>query len=53
MSPLELVAEPHRRQGEMYAGGAVDPVLELLAEDDAVAQEAWLVPLDADLFDRI
>ena len=125
MSPVELVAELHRRQGEMYAGGAVDPVVELLAEDivwhvpgrspiagdhrgtaavveyfesaaarrgddasrrgdregDAVAvrhgtavwrrevswqtigatastrarriQEVWLVPLDADLFDRI
>jgi uncharacterized protein len=32
-SPLELVAELHRRQAEMYAGGALDPVVELLAED--------------------
>jgi hypothetical protein len=31
--PTELVAELHRRQGEMYAGGSVDPVVELLAED--------------------
>jgi len=39
MSPLELVAELHRRQGEMYAGGPVDPVAELLAEDIV-----WHVP---------
>jgi uncharacterized protein len=38
-SPAELVAELHRRQGEMYAGGAVDPVLELLADDIV-----WHVP---------
>jgi hypothetical protein len=25
-SPLGLVAELHRRQGEMYAGGSVDSV---------------------------
>lgn len=29
----ELVAELHRRQGGMYAGGSVDPVVELLAEE--------------------
>lgn len=39
MSPVELVAELHRRQGEMYAGGAVDPILELLAEE-----VVWHVP---------
>jgi hypothetical protein len=39
MSPVELVAELHRRQGEMYAGGPVDPVVELLAED-----VVWHVP---------
>jgi ketosteroid isomerase-like protein len=39
MSALELVAELHRRQGEMYAGGPVDPVLELLVEDIV-----WHVP---------
>lgn len=39
MSPVELIAELHRRQGEMYAGGAVDPVVELLAEDIV-----WHVP---------
>lgn len=32
-SPVELVAELHRRQGEMYAGGSVDSVVELLAGD--------------------
>jgi uncharacterized protein len=37
--PVELVAELHRRQGEMYAGGPVDPVVELLAEDIV-----WHVP---------
>jgi len=35
----ELVAELHRRQGEMYAGGPIDPVLELLTEDIV-----WHVP---------
>jgi uncharacterized protein len=35
----ELVAELHRRQGGMYAGGSIDPVLELLAED-----VVWHVP---------
>jgi hypothetical protein len=39
ISPPELIAELHRRQGEMYAGGAVDPVAELLAEDIV-----WHVP---------
>jgi hypothetical protein len=34
-----LVAELHRRQGEMYAGGSVDPVVELLAGDIV-----WHVP---------
>jgi ketosteroid isomerase-like protein len=38
-SPLELVAELHRRQGEMYAGGSVDAVVELLAPDIV-----WHVP---------
>lgn len=38
-SPAELVAELHRRQGEMYAGGPVGPVLELLAADIV-----WHVP---------
>lgn len=38
-SPLELVEELHRRQGEMYAGGSVAAVLELLAED-----VVWRVP---------
>ncbi len=33
ISPIELVAELHRRQGEMYAGGSIDPVVELLARD--------------------
>lgn len=36
---VELVAELHRRQGEMYAGGPVEPVLELLSED-----VVWHVP---------
>jgi uncharacterized protein len=35
----ELVAELHRRQGEMYAGGPVEPVAELLAAD-----VVWHVP---------
>jgi AcrR family transcriptional regulator len=30
---VQRVAELHRRQGEMYAGGSVDPVAELLAQD--------------------
>lgn len=38
-SPLEVVDELHRRQGEMYAGGPIDAVIELLAEDIA-----WHVP---------
>lgn len=38
-SPAELVAELHRRQNEMYAGGSVDRVAELLAEDIV-----WHVP---------
>jgi ketosteroid isomerase-like protein len=29
----ELIAELHRRQGDFYAGGALDPLVELLAED--------------------
>lgn len=32
-SPLALVADLHRRQGEMYAGGSIDGVLELLPPD--------------------
>lgn len=39
ITAAELVAELHRRQGEMYAGGPVEPVLELLAED-----VVWHVP---------
>lgn len=39
MSPIELVAELHRRQAEMYAGGSVDAVVELLAGDIV-----WHVP---------
>ena len=35
----ELVAELHRRQGEMYAGGPVEPVAALLAPD-----VVWHVP---------
>ncbi len=31
--PLRLIAELHRRQAEMYAGGGLDPVAELLAEE--------------------
>jgi ketosteroid isomerase-like protein len=38
-SPVALVAELHRRQGEMYAGGSTGPVLELLAEEIV-----WHVP---------
>jgi ketosteroid isomerase-like protein len=36
---VELVAELHRRQNEMYSGGSVDSVVELLAEDIV-----WHVP---------
>ena len=36
---VSLVRELHRRQAEMYAGGPVDPVLELLASD-----VVWHVP---------
>lgn len=39
MTNAQLVAELHRRQQAMYAGGAVDPVLELLAHD-----VVWHVP---------
>jgi len=38
-SAAELVAELHRRQNEMYSGGSVDSVVELLAEDIV-----WHVP---------
>jgi uncharacterized protein len=38
-SSVELVTELHRRQGEMYAGGSVDSVVELLAGDIV-----WHVP---------
>jgi uncharacterized protein len=38
-SPAGLVAELHRRQGEMYGGSSVDSVVELLAEDIV-----WHVP---------
>ena len=37
--PVGDAAELHRRQGEMYAGGPLDPVVELLAEDIV-----WHVP---------
>jgi ketosteroid isomerase-like protein len=36
---VELIAELHRRQGEMYRGGPVDPVIQLLADDIV-----WHVP---------
>jgi ketosteroid isomerase-like protein len=36
---VELVEELHRRQNEMYSGGSVDQVAELLAEDIV-----WHVP---------
>jgi ketosteroid isomerase-like protein len=36
---VELVAELHRRQGEMYAGGSIASVLELLTGDIV-----WHVP---------
>ncbi len=36
---VELIAELHRRQGAMYAGGAVEPVAELSAQD-----VVWHVP---------
>lgn len=39
ISPVGLVAELHRRQGEMYAGGPIDRVVELLARDIV-----WHVP---------
>jgi ketosteroid isomerase-like protein len=39
LSPTELVAELHRRQNEMYSGGSIDEVVELLAEDIV-----WHVP---------
>jgi uncharacterized protein len=39
MSSLGLVEELHRRQAEMYTGGPVEPVLELLAPDIV-----WHVP---------
>lgn len=39
ISSVELVAELHRRQGEMYAGGSIDTVVELLAGDIV-----WHVP---------
>ncbi|MGH2832901.1 MAG: nuclear transport factor 2 family protein [Solirubrobacteraceae bacterium] len=36
---IELIEELHRRQGVMYAGGAIEPVTELLAPDIV-----WHVP---------
>lgn len=39
MQLAERVEELHRRQAEMYAGGAVEPVAELLADD-----VVWHVP---------
>jgi uncharacterized protein len=38
-SPDGLIAELHRRQNEMYSGGSVDRVVELLADDIV-----WHVP---------
>lgn len=38
-SPIELVGELHRRQSGMYAGGPIEPVLELLPPDIV-----WHVP---------
>jgi ketosteroid isomerase-like protein len=38
-SPAELVVELHRHQNEMYSGGSVGNVVELLAEDIV-----WHVP---------
>ena len=38
-SAVDLVAELHRRQNEMYSGGSVDAVAELLAADIV-----WHVP---------
>jgi len=38
-SPTELVAELHRRQREMYKGGSIEKVTELLADDIV-----WHVP---------
>jgi uncharacterized protein len=39
ISPAGLIDELHRRQGAMYAGGSVDSVVELLANDIV-----WHVP---------
>ncbi len=39
LTPREIVAELHRRQADMYAGGAIAPVAELLADD-----VVWHVP---------
>lgn len=39
MESAELVAELHRRQGEMYAGGPLEAVAELLSEEIV-----WHVP---------
>jgi len=39
ISPGELIDELHRRQGAMYAGGSIDPVVELLTNDIV-----WHVP---------
>jgi uncharacterized protein len=36
---VELIAELHRRQAEMYAGGPVEPLAELLSEEIV-----WHVP---------
>lgn len=36
---VDLIAELHRRQNEMYSGGSIDAVAELLAEDIV-----WHVP---------
>lgn len=60
-SPLSLVAELHRRQGEMYAGGSVDSVIAYFERRRKLANatmqmhpgEVWLVPLDGELFDRL
>jgi uncharacterized protein len=39
LSPEDLVREFHARQGRFYAGGAVEPLRELLADD-----VVWHVP---------
>ena len=57
---VSLVAELHRRQGEMYGGGSIEAVVELLAEDivwhvpgtSPIAGEHRGVPRVIDYFQR-